>query len=48
LQKNSDIENHSGRRRGSAGRLRSIPQGMKGTFTASCRVKVPFMRSGVG
>jgi len=48
LQKNSDIENHTGRRRGREGQLRAIPQGMKGTFTASYRVKVPFIRSGVG
>ena len=48
LKQDSDIEGYLARRRASEGRLCSIPGGMKGTFTPSYRVKVPFMRSRVG
>ncbi len=48
FQENADIESQACSRRSSEGRLYSIPRGMKGTFTPSYRVKVPFMRSRVG
>src|SRR4029453_14347089 len=45
-QKGNAVESPGGGGRGNGGGLGSIPGGLKGPFTPSYRVKVPFMRGG--